>query len=50
LGVNKTYDEALKIIAEDKAKRLADIKTLEAKMADLLKGARTISIKEKEQD
>ncbi|KAG0042999.1 hypothetical protein BGZ83_011947 [Gryganskiella cystojenkinii] len=39
LGVNKTYDEALKIIAEDKAKRLADIKTLEAKMADLLKAA-----------
>ncbi|KAF9387885.1 hypothetical protein CPB97_001871 [Podila verticillata] len=39
LGVNKTYDEALKIIAEDKVKRLAEIKSMEAKLAQLVKAA-----------
>ncbi|KAK3818173.1 MAG: phosphatidylethanolamine-binding protein [Linnemannia gamsii] len=39
LGVNKTFDEALKVIAEDKAKRLADIKSMEATLAQLTKAA-----------
>ncbi|KAG0080281.1 hypothetical protein BGZ90_000058 [Linnemannia elongata] len=39
LGVNKTFDEALKVIAEDKAKRLADIKNMEASLAQLIKAA-----------
>ncbi|KAF9934729.1 hypothetical protein FBU30_000587 [Linnemannia zychae] len=39
LGVNKTFDEALKVIAEDKARRLADIKNMEAKLATLVKAA-----------
>ncbi|KAG0213123.1 hypothetical protein BGX28_004949 [Mortierella sp. GBA30] len=39
LGVNRTYDEALKIIAEDKAKRLSDIKKMQDKLAQLAKAA-----------
>ncbi|KAF9086046.1 hypothetical protein BGX29_001641 [Mortierella sp. GBA35] len=39
LGVNKTFDEALKVIAEDKAKRLADIKRMEGELAQLVKAA-----------
>ncbi|KAG0264482.1 hypothetical protein BG011_006646 [Mortierella polycephala] len=39
LGVNRTYDEALKVIAEDKAKRLVDIKKMEGTLAQLLKAA-----------
>ncbi|KAG0230415.1 hypothetical protein BGW42_000961 [Actinomortierella wolfii] len=34
-GVNRTYDEALKIIAEDKVKRLEEIKVLQAKISQL---------------
>ncbi|KAF8929707.1 phosphatidylethanolamine-binding protein [Dissophora ornata] len=37
LGVNRTYDEALKIIGEDKIKRLADVKKLEASLTELMK-------------
>ncbi|KAF9910063.1 hypothetical protein EC991_007394 [Linnemannia zychae] len=39
LGVNKTFDEALKVIAEDKARRLADVKNMEATLAQLVKAA-----------
>ncbi|KAG0343448.1 hypothetical protein BG004_005299 [Podila humilis] len=39
LGVNKTYDEALKIIAEDKVKRLSEVRSMEAKLATLVKAA-----------
>ncbi|KAG0300617.1 hypothetical protein BGZ98_009042 [Dissophora globulifera] len=39
LGVNRTYDEALKIIAEDKVRRLADVKRLQAVLAEQLKAA-----------
>ncbi|KAF9426258.1 hypothetical protein BGZ94_006761 [Podila epigama] len=39
LGVNKTYDEALKIIAEDKVKRLADIKVLQEQLKKLTAAA-----------
>ncbi|KAI1318771.1 hypothetical protein EDD11_005842 [Mortierella claussenii] len=39
LGVNNTYDEALKIIAEDKLKRLSHVKELEASLATLLKAS-----------
>ncbi|KAF9169497.1 hypothetical protein BGX21_009138 [Mortierella sp. AD011] len=37
LGVNKTYDEALKIIAEDKLKRLNEVKNLKESLAQLMK-------------
>ncbi|KAF9104707.1 hypothetical protein BGX27_009977, partial [Mortierella sp. AM989] len=37
LGVNKTYDEALKIIAEDRVKRLNDVKNLKESLAQLTK-------------
>ncbi|KAF9205772.1 hypothetical protein BGZ49_003529 [Haplosporangium sp. Z 27] len=37
LGVNKTYDEALKIIAEDKIKRLNEVKNLKESLAQLMK-------------
>ncbi|KAF9158329.1 hypothetical protein DFQ26_007749 [Actinomortierella ambigua] len=38
-GVNRTYDEALKIIAEDKIKRLEEIKVLQAKIGQLKQAA-----------
>ncbi|KAF9901185.1 hypothetical protein BX616_002345 [Lobosporangium transversale] len=37
LGVNKTYDEALKIIAEDRLKRLSEIKKMQESLAKLIK-------------
>ncbi|KAF9584017.1 hypothetical protein BGW38_007849 [Lunasporangiospora selenospora] len=39
LGVNKTYDEALKVIAEDKIRRLADIKALRTQLEQLTKAS-----------
>ncbi|KAG0361422.1 hypothetical protein BGZ54_009101 [Gamsiella multidivaricata] len=43
LGVNKTYDEALKIIAEDRIKRLAEVKKMEASLAELLKASPSVA-------
>ncbi|KAF9970917.1 hypothetical protein BGZ73_006212 [Actinomortierella ambigua] len=40
-GVNRTYDEALKIISEDKIKRLEEIKVLQAKIGQLKQAAPT---------
>ncbi|KAG0236918.1 phosphatidylethanolamine-binding protein [Mortierella sp. GBAus27b] len=41
LGVNRTYDEALKIIAEDKANRLSDIARMKGSLQELTKAAQS---------
>ncbi|KAF9438098.1 hypothetical protein BGZ76_009791 [Entomortierella beljakovae] len=43
LGVNKTYDEALKIIADDKVRRLEDVKKLKSSLEKLVKVAPSAS-------
>jgi hypothetical protein len=43
LGVNRTYDEALKIIAADKASRLTEVATMKKSLEELMKGRKWCS-------